>query len=110
MTLDLPALSFITFGADPDTGSNPDGFILSYAANAAPDSEIKTHTIGYTVTSTDYPSLTMSGTFQFTVQCPTNVATVTAPTANLEFDLANESPVNIPNPVLSFNPASCAAL
>ena len=76
------------------------------------DADIQVHTVSYTVSSKEYPSIVtdISGTFSFEIICPDNVMTsslVTPFQATLSYDLASGTTSGLTLPVVTLTPSAC---
>ena len=93
--------------ANPET--NP--FTIVFTSTAAEESDIKTHEVNYKVSSVDYPSdvAEISGTFSFTIECPTSLSssTLITPTSNQVYDLGENKQMIITPPIISYSPSIC---
>lgn len=77
VTLD-PTIAFMTLTKDA-TDPVLNNFVIDYDQASATDSDVKLHTIGYTVTSKEYSALipALTSSFSFEIVCP---ATITSST------------------------------
>ena len=76
ITLEVSTPSFLTLTADTIDPINAD-LNIAYDATLAFAADIKSHTIAYTVSSKEYPTLVpdITGTFTFEILCPDQAIT-----------------------------------
>jgi hypothetical protein len=109
--LDPSTPSFLTMtpGFDPVL----DSFTINYnEALAVEATDIRIHTITYTVTILEYTGIATvhTGTFDFEIRCPDFVVTSTldaAIDASSDYDVASGSTLSLTAPSISLTPAVC---
>ena len=111
VTLDSPP-AFLTLTADPvDPVTQPFSVIYTYSSGTAVESDIKTHTINYTVTSVEYSTYVtaITGSFSLIIECPlTPISwTTVTETADMTYDLASGIDLSITPPVVTSTPSGC---
>jgi len=107
-----PAFLTVTAdSADPLTNA----LTIAYDSALAVETDIKMHTISYTVSSKEYGGSVnlvadIQGTFSFEVLCPDSMLSnslVTPITASSSYDLASGVAMALAKPVVSVRPATC---